>query len=714
MGILSPILGKFLTRRVGEPLKIPLCDTMQSLSFLYRYKTLWPLTLVVSVVLGLCVIAILPRKYASEAKLIVKVGRESVSLDPTATSNNSVMMQKTQEEEINSALEVLASRAIRDEVVREIGAENIISGFLPSSEPPETGPLDSIKDRLSSLAGYVSDLLADVGVRDRYSIEERAANELEELVHISASKKSRVISIYCESKSPDMAKRIVEEMVRFFNVTHSEISLTKGSFELFQDEFEKADQRLENSKREMSNFMAVNQIASVQSNEALLKEATSDVMKEINTLEAKKRAAESRWNRKHPLYQQAAAELEMALNTISWLNSGDGNGVINQTFTNNSFEPDDSPAEDISTDDFDNKASNTDSTTQDLDSEANPYMPLAQKLKKFILFSNELDSLQRKVTKHEQERERAFQKFEVARLNLEQIKRSISNIVLFQPATLNQKPVFPDKVITLAATVLACFGLATLYAFHREYHRPKNLIDNPAILQNQTGIPLLARLPVSREANFRLHRDTSLQKLRSEVFQTVQALLNLKNENLAVMVGIQSSETGNGGSTLATVLASAAAKDFGLKTLLVDCDSKTRAIAKRFRLNGSAGLKEFLENSSDLSACRNCFTPFDLDIMASAAAPTQLQLVGIDGEQIKARLDEIRDQYEIVIFDLPPSDTPSAAVTQIVDRMDRIILVAEHNRTTIESLNRHLTGLNRSGAETWGVVLNKCRKDLPW
>ena len=36
----------------------------------------------------------LPRKYYSDAKLIVKIGRESVALDPTATTSQTLLMQK--------------------------------------------------------------------------------------------------------------------------------------------------------------------------------------------------------------------------------------------------------------------------------------------------------------------------------------------------------------------------------------------------------------------------------------------------------------------------------------------------------------------------------------------------------------------------------------------------------------------------------------------
>lgn len=43
-----------------------------------------------------------PKKFESEAKLMIRVGRESVVLDPTATTSQTLMLQKTQEEEVNA------------------------------------------------------------------------------------------------------------------------------------------------------------------------------------------------------------------------------------------------------------------------------------------------------------------------------------------------------------------------------------------------------------------------------------------------------------------------------------------------------------------------------------------------------------------------------------------------------------------------------------
>src|SRR3954452_7718175 len=70
------------------------------------------------VIVGLCVC---PRKYSSEAKLLVRLGRENLALDPTATTGAMVSINNTRDAEINSVILSLSSRSNIDKVLDAIG-----------------------------------------------------------------------------------------------------------------------------------------------------------------------------------------------------------------------------------------------------------------------------------------------------------------------------------------------------------------------------------------------------------------------------------------------------------------------------------------------------------------------------------------------------------------------------------------------------------------
>src|SRR5262245_11017157 len=87
------------------------------------------ITLIFCGALGLAflAIALFPRSYASESKLVIRIGRESVGLDPTATTGDTVMLQKTQDEEVNSAINLFMGREVLERAVEKVGADRILS-----------------------------------------------------------------------------------------------------------------------------------------------------------------------------------------------------------------------------------------------------------------------------------------------------------------------------------------------------------------------------------------------------------------------------------------------------------------------------------------------------------------------------------------------------------------------------------------------------------
>jgi len=64
-----------------------------------------------------------PMVYQSQSLLYVRLGRENVRLDPTTTLGqaSSITIPNSRENEINSVVEILKSRAIAEKVVDALG-----------------------------------------------------------------------------------------------------------------------------------------------------------------------------------------------------------------------------------------------------------------------------------------------------------------------------------------------------------------------------------------------------------------------------------------------------------------------------------------------------------------------------------------------------------------------------------------------------------------
>ena len=656
-----------------------------------------------SIVLAIALLIALPRKYTSEAKFLVKIGRESVGLDPTATTSQTLLMQKTQEEEVNSALEVIYSRSVKEDVIRKIGVDAIMSGYLPTDEEAIAPPASQIRQKVSDSISSVGDFLLEIGVRDPVDDFERAIIKLENSVYVFATKKTQVISINTEAKSPEMAQRIVDEMTSSYLEHHLKISQTSGSYEFFKRETEQSKIALDKAKNEMAQFMADNQIVSVESNQALLKDTWNGILSNILALENEQNTLASSYSENHPLRMSAKARLDSARKALVSLKKTDVKKL---------------PAEIKAVLE---KAEAVDSKVEDVEPDEQA-LTLVGRIDELILANNQLEIMLENVRTLEAQLIGHRQKFEEARLIRVQQESSISNISVFQPATFNRKPTSPNKLLVLAGTFFSIFTTAFLFCIWRETKRRSGALQKVIDVERVLKVPVVATIPVDRSASGRYRNKSSLGNLRRKCHDAVHSIMNSRqnsndndgpNKKDAVVVGVLGIEKGAGGSTIASAMAGCCSKDFGLKTLLIDVDAKSKSISARFSLNGAPGLSELIEGA-DLEDCLQHFKPFDLSIVASTNKDrTASKLVSFGVADVKAQLDRLSNKFDVIILDLPPASDANS-VSFLATQLESVMLVAHANKTTAMSAIGVLRKFENSETKINGIVLNKYRREFPW
>lgn len=164
---------------------------------LFRFK--WRGSLVFIGVLTLAVTGLIvcPREYVSEAKLLVRLGRENMALDPTVANGQIVSINSTREAEINSVIQSLASRTNIEKVLDEVGAETDIAA-----------PLD----------------------------RERALISLTRDITLYAPKNSTVVVLSCMGSSPERARRIASTLLEVCLKEHVRINRAPGSQGFFDEQ----------------------------------------------------------------------------------------------------------------------------------------------------------------------------------------------------------------------------------------------------------------------------------------------------------------------------------------------------------------------------------------------------------------------------------------------------------------------------------------------
>jgi len=225
----------------------------------FRHKVKVAACFLLSVGLAVALILFCPRKYKSESKLFVHVGRESVTLDPTATASNAQMIPITvsRETEVNSVLEMLHSRVIVEKLVDEIGPATV----LRQSAAEEGSP--SAMSKLMSLV--------DV---DPVSDREKAITRATKSLNSAVEKKSDVITVSGTAATPELAQRLVGRFVDIYLGEHAQMHRTAGSQNFFVEQKALLQKNLSDAMAKLRDAKNSLGILSVQNQREILRDET--------------------------------------------------------------------------------------------------------------------------------------------------------------------------------------------------------------------------------------------------------------------------------------------------------------------------------------------------------------------------------------------------------------------------------------------------------
>ena len=217
-----------------------------------------------------------PRTYSSEARLFIRLGKESVTLDPTATTNDVVNVNESRESEINSELEILRARVLLEDTVERLSADDVLS-------PHEATGLFSV---VVTPLGWCRRL-----VSGDISGAERAVNKLEKSIVVSSPRKSNVIIVKCKAADPRYAQQVLSAFLDCYLMRHVQANRTAGSYEFFVDQAELLRDQLSKAQDELRDEKNRNGFASVEGHRANLEQQANLV--DVAFLESQRAMASS-------------------------------------------------------------------------------------------------------------------------------------------------------------------------------------------------------------------------------------------------------------------------------------------------------------------------------------------------------------------------------------------------------------------------------------
>ncbi len=193
------------------------------------------MALIVLLVMGTVTAYVLlcPRAYRSQAKLFVRLGRENVTLDPTATVGQApvVAVPQSRENEINSAVEILNSRVLLEKVVDAVGPRAILDGREPASLDTQNAPIDEASE-------------------ERY----RAITRLTKRLNVEPAKKSNVILVSYDGPTPQIAQTVVSKLIGYYLERYIQLNRNPGAQQFFAEQTARQRHELARSEEALRDF----------------------------------------------------------------------------------------------------------------------------------------------------------------------------------------------------------------------------------------------------------------------------------------------------------------------------------------------------------------------------------------------------------------------------------------------------------------------------
>ncbi|HIV70487.1 MAG TPA: hypothetical protein H9903_06135 [Candidatus Aquabacterium excrementipullorum] len=213
------------------------------LFYIFRREFLIAFGLTVLFAVGIAFL--MPPKYASEARLLVKPGRENLTVPLDAGDRQTMLAQVSQRDPIIDEEKMLTGRPVITQVARLYIAEM-------ANQPPPEGVWKTIKAQVGKAALATLDGLrwvtTKLGLTEQQSPEERLAAKLEDKFVAAHGPGSNVMELRFVWDDPLVAQRIMQTWVKVYMDERTNVLGRKSLVTFYEGKVRDADQQIESTK----------------------------------------------------------------------------------------------------------------------------------------------------------------------------------------------------------------------------------------------------------------------------------------------------------------------------------------------------------------------------------------------------------------------------------------------------------------------------------
>jgi capsular exopolysaccharide synthesis family protein len=748
-----------MSDRIIEEQEMPSQTSLRDLCYIFfRHK--WKLILFfLAVVVCVAVLTFYSAEtYRSQASLMVRLGRESVTLDPTATTGQIIPVAQSRESEVQAELEILKSREIAEKVVDSIGPQALLKrpAKEPLAEPDARGPIKVVKQKAIAVIIKLRDLLKKYDVVVPVADRDKAVLTVMKNLEIGIQRDSSIIGVSYGATDPNLAQQVLAKLIEFYLEKHIAIHQTPGSYPFFTEQSEHLRARVAQFENELQDLKNKTGISSLQEQQRVILERIGTLETEIDRAEAGLASSQARVQS----LRQSLATIPQTVVTASTTGFGNyGADMMRDRLYALQLREQDLASKYTDESRQLQEVRRQIAEAQELLSKEQPLRTqvtnglnvahqqveaaLLTEQAALVSYQAEVDALRARLASAKTElrtlnesgikinalmreieiQQENYRKYsgnlEQARIDQALQTERISNISVVQSATLPMKPYRPQKVLRLLLGLLlgvfGGIGLVFLCAYL------DHSIKTPEEAEERLQLPALASIP--RAHADRVHPAGWFGKKAKQwvVPKKVREQYNVFRERLLLqskrfkeaprVLAVTGSHPGEGVSTVAANLAAVLARAGDGKVLLIDANLGHPSVHRIFRQKLAPGLIDVLKDGQTGEEAIIPSPVQNLDILSAGTANGDPSGIFSSG-RLPSFLDSAKKDYRFVVIDLPTVNQASWAV-RLASLCDGVALVVEAERSRREVAQRVKEQLLNSRAKVLGIVINKRRFRIP-
>ena len=198
----------------------------------------------------------LPEVYESEAKLLMRVGQETV-LDRSGTNGLITSVRPSEASQINTEVGILESRDLVERVIDTVG----LSAFIQRPEALEAS----------------ADMAKDITPDMRSAVTRAVMKDL----NVRAEVRSNIVSISYRASSPELAQKVVASLIEFYLDKHLEVHRGPGSYDFFVGQIEEVRGGLAGTQASLRDLRNETGIASIAEQRGMILGRIGSLQQEV-------------------------------------------------------------------------------------------------------------------------------------------------------------------------------------------------------------------------------------------------------------------------------------------------------------------------------------------------------------------------------------------------------------------------------------------------